>query len=66
MLDTFKAAGLVEEEVPREETWVVEREVESRTWYSPEAWEYGGLKLKEEVKTEADGETAPKRRRVDA
>jgi len=42
--------------------------VESRTWYSPEAWEHGGLKLKEEVKTEneADGETASKRRKVDA
>lgn len=68
VLDTFKSAGLVEEEIPREQVRVVAREVESRTWYSPEAWEHGGLKLKEEVKTEneADGETASKRRKVDA
>lgn len=26
--------------------------MEQRTWYTPEAWQHGGLRLKEEVKNE--------------
>ena len=57
VMDTFKSASMVEEEMAVK---VVEREVEGRTWYAPEAWEHGGLRLKEEVKQE-DGETPAKR-----
>jgi hypothetical protein len=27
---------------------------QERTWYTPEAWEHGGLRLKEEVKDEME------------
>ena len=27
--------------------------LQERTWYTPSAWEHGGLRLKEEVKDEA-------------
>eukprot|EP00092_Neocalanus_flemingeri_P016958 GFUD01018343.1.p1 GENE.GFUD01018343.1~~GFUD01018343.1.p1 ORF type:complete len:440 (+),score=159.29 GFUD01018343.1:84-1403(+) len=60
VMDIFKSVTMVEEEVAVK---VVAREVENRTWYSPEAWEHGGLKLKEEVKQENDGETPAKRAR---
>ena len=32
----------------------VATEEKGRTWYSPDAWEYGGLRLKEEVKDEGE------------
>ena len=35
--------------------------LQERTWYTPEAWEHGGLRLKEEVKDETDGSTPAKR-----
>jgi hypothetical protein len=28
--------------------------LQERTWYTPEAWEHGGLRLKEEVKDEME------------
>jgi len=59
VMDTFKSVHMAEEEMAVK---VVEREVEGRTWYAPEAWEHGGLRLKEEVKQE-DGETPAKRSR---
>jgi len=60
VLDTFRAPSLVEEELAVK---VVTREVENRTWYSPEAWEHGGLRLKEEVKQEEEGSSAKRARR---
>merc|ERR1719431_1604289 len=59
VLDTFRASSMAEEEMAVK---VVTREVENRTWYSPEAWEHGGLRLKEEVKQE-DGEPSAKKSR---
>jgi len=59
VLDTFRAVSMAEEEMAVK---VVTREVENRTWYSPEAWEHGGLRLKEEVKQE-DEEPSAKRAR---
>ena len=59
-MDTFKAASSVDVEMAVK---VVAREVENRTWYSPEAWEYGGLRLKKEVKLEDEGESCAKRAR---
>jgi len=59
VLDTFRASSMAEEEMAVK---VVTREVENRTWYSPEAWEHGGLRLKEEVKEE-DGEPSAKKSR---
>ena len=55
-LDMFKSSSMVEEEMAVK---TVTRLVDNRTWYSPEAWQHGGLKLKEEVKTEIDDPTAP-------
>jgi len=60
VMDTFKAATMVEEEMAVK---VVAREVENRTWYSPEAWEHGGLRLKKEVKEEDGGASSAKRAR---
>lgn len=40
---------------------------QERTWYTPEAWEHGGLRLKEEVKDEdEDGSTPAKRVKKEA
>jgi len=61
VLDTFRAPSMVEEEMAVK---VVTREVENRTWYSPEAWEHGGLRLKEEVKQEEEGPSAKRARKV--
>ena len=33
---------------------IVSKKEKGRTWYSPEAWQYGGLRLKEEVKDEEE------------
>jgi len=60
VLDTFRASSMVEEEMAVK---VVTREVENRTWYSPEAWEHGGLRLKEEVKQEDEGPSAKRARK---
>jgi len=60
VLDTFRSSSMVEEEMAVK---VVTREVENRTWYSPEAWEHGGLRLKEEVKQEDEGPSAKRARK---
>jgi len=54
------ADDLEEEELKKEGVKVGEKTVIERTWYSQEAWEHGGLRVKSEVKTE-DG-AAPKKR----
>ena len=41
-LDSFKSCGMVEEEMAVRK---VVKEVENRTWYSPETWQLGGLRL---------------------
>ena len=33
---------------------IVSKKEKGRTWYSPEAWQYKGLRLKEEVKDEEE------------
>ena len=55
-LDMFKSSTMVEEEMAVK---TVTRMVDNRTWYSPEAWQHGGLRLKEEVKSEREDPTAP-------
>ena len=35
-------------------TMIVSSKEKGRTWYSPDAWEFGGLRLKEEVKDEGE------------
>jgi len=58
VMDTFRAAAATEEELPKEEiTRVTKRTVAERTWYTPEAWEHGGLRIKNEVKDEAGMDT---------
>ena len=37
---------------------------QERTWYTPEAWEHGGLRLKEEVKDEEEVDGSPAKKRV--
>merc|ERR1711881_420461 len=50
-------------EVPEEHqgsvtrTRVTQKTVAERTWYTPEAWEHGGLRIKNEVKDEAGMDT---------
>jgi len=56
VLDTFKACDMAEEELAVK---MVTREVDNRTWYSPEAWQHGGLRIKPEVKDEAEDPSAP-------
>jgi len=56
VLDTFRACDMAEEELAVK---MVSKEVENRTWFSPEAWQHGGLRLKAEVKDEAEDPTAP-------
>ena len=38
------------------------REEKSRTWYSPEAWEHGGLRLKKEEPVEEETNQAKRRK----
>jgi hypothetical protein len=58
VIDTFRAGALAEEELQDERrTRVTQRTVAERTWYTPEAWEHGGLRIKNEVKEEAGMET---------
>ena len=53
VLDTFKGEEMEEEDLKKEtKKIIVSKNEVGRTWYSPEAWQYGGLKLKEEVKNE--------------
>ena len=55
VLDTFKGGEMEEEDLKKETKKVIVSKHEvGRTWYSPEAWQYGGLKLKEEVKNEEE------------
>merc|ERR1719233_2781481 len=55
VLDTFKGGEMEEEDLKKETKKVIVSKNEvGRTWYSPEAWQYGGLKLKEEVKNEEE------------
>jgi len=54
ILDTFRASEAVEEEIKDEKTKVTQKTIAERTWYTPEAWEHGGLRLKEEVKDETE------------
>ena len=35
-------------------TKVTQKTVQERTWYTPEAWEHGGLRIKNEVKDELE------------
>merc|ERR1712059_235660 len=61
-LDTFKAVTMTEEDLKGEGgTRVTQKTVAERTWYTPEAWEHGGLRIKNEVKDEAgmDSEGTP-------
>lgn len=50
-LDTFKSCSMVEEEIAVK---TVSRKVENRTWYTPEAWPHGGLRLKKEERLDPD------------
>jgi len=62
VLDTFKAVTMTEEDLKDENrTRVTHKTVAERTWYTPEAWEHGGLRIKNEVKDEAgmDAEATP-------
>ena len=53
LLDTFRYNRMVETELA---VRVTSREVQSRTWYSPESWNYGGLRLKKEEAVDAEEE----------
>jgi len=56
VLDVFRSAEANEEEIKEESKSKVKKKVLSeRTWYTPEAWEHGGLRIKEEVKDEIMG-----------
>jgi len=58
VLDTFKAVAMTEEDLKDENrTRVTQKTVAERTWYTPEAWEHGGLRIKNEVKDEAGMDT---------
>ena len=61
-LDTFRYNRMVETELA---VRVTSREIQSRTWYSPEAWDLGGLRLKkEETVEEGAGASQAKRRKT--
>jgi len=71
VLDTFKAHTMEEEDLKTEgRTKVTQKTVAERTWYTPEAWEHGGLRIKNEVKDEAgmevDAATPAKRVKKEA
>merc|ERR1719369_1974573 len=54
VMDTFKAVTMTEEDLKGEGgTRITQKTVAERTWYTPEAWEHGGLRIKNEVKDEA-------------
>ena len=55
VLDTFKGGEMEEEDIKKEtKRVIVSKKEKGRTWYSPEAWQYGGLRLKEELKDEEE------------
>ena len=55
VLDAFKGGEMEEEDLEKKtKKIIVSRKEKGRTWYSPDAWEFGGLKLKEEVKDEGE------------
>jgi len=57
VMDTFKAYAMDEEDIMdsrKRKTTVTTKTIVERTWYTPEAWEHGGLKLKKEVKDEVE------------
>merc|ERR1719186_2418694 len=57
VLDTFKAVAMTEEDLKEEKegrTRGTQKTVQERTWYTPEAWEHGGLRIKNEVKEEME------------
>jgi len=65
VMDTFKAVAMTEEDLKDEgRTRVTQKTVAERTWYTPEAWEHGGLRIKNEVKDEAgmDTDSTPAKR----
>jgi len=67
VLDTFRVVEATEEDIKDEKTKVTQKKITERTWYTPEAWEHGGLRLKEEVKDEeTDGAPAKKRVKKEA
>ena len=53
VLDSFKGGEMEEEDIKKETKKIVVSS-KVRTWYSPENWQHGGLKLKEEVKDEEE------------
>jgi len=67
-LDTFRSYEMSEEDLKDESrTKVTTRTVSERTWYTPEAWEHGGLRIKNEVKEEMEeGFNGPNAKRVKA
>jgi len=66
VLDTFRASEATEEDIKDEKSNVTQKTITERTWYTPEAWEHGGLRLKEEVKDEEEGGTPAKRVKKEA
>jgi len=44
-----------EELIKREGGKSIQKQITERTWYSQEAWEHGGLRIKDEVKAEEGG-----------
>ena len=55
VLDAFRGGEMEEEDLKKNtKTMIVSSKEKGRTWYSPEAWQYGGLRLKEEVKDEEE------------
>eukprot|EP00088_Acartia_fossae_P032216 TRINITY_DN3300_c0_g1_i1.p1 TRINITY_DN3300_c0_g1~~TRINITY_DN3300_c0_g1_i1.p1 ORF type:complete len:477 (+),score=163.52 TRINITY_DN3300_c0_g1_i1:61-1491(+) len=54
VLDVFKTSEAYEEDIKEEnKSKITNKVLSERTWYTPSAWEHGGLRLKEEVKDEA-------------
>ena len=66
VLHVVRAHAMEEEELPAERRSKVERKVVGRTWYTPEAWEHGGLRIKDEVKEEATDASPPAKRLKEA
>jgi hypothetical protein len=55
VLGVFKSTVAEEEDIKSDKSpKVMQKTVQERTWYTPEAWEHGGLRLKEEVKDEME------------
>jgi len=65
--EVFHAFKALDEDQLREEELIkkeggksIQKQIMERTWYSQEAWEHGGLRIKDEVKAE-EGGSATKR-----